>query len=243
MLLENKRIVLTGGTSGIGLEFVKQLLPENAIIVIARPSARLDNLRATFPDITIYEADLANGGEVSNCTDELLKTYDRVDVLINNAAIQHVPTFLDDDFKYDSIATDIAVNLTAPCLLSAKLLPLLQKAPQAAIININSGLGLVPKTTSAVYCASKGGLNIFSQSLANQLENTQINVIQAFLPLVDTAMTEGRGSGKMSAKDAASQIIAGIQQGKTQINIGKVKLLRLIERLSPPLARNIMKSA
>jgi uncharacterized oxidoreductase len=106
---------------------------------------------------------------------------------------------------------------------------------------INSGLALAPKTGSAVYCATKAAMNSFSQSLEYQLEETNIKVIQSFLPLVDTPMTKGRGTGKMSARQAAAKIIEGIQKGTNPTNIGKVKLLRLLLALWPGLARKIMK--
>jgi len=109
------------------------------------------------------------------------------------------------------------------------------------IININSGLGLVPKTTSAVYCATKGGLNILSQSLHHQLAPLGIHVGQAFVPLVETPMTEGRGSDKISPQKAAADVISGIETKKRTNDIGKVKLLRVINRISPNLAARIMK--
>ena len=113
----------------------------------------------------------------------------------------------------------------------------------ASIVNVNSGLGLVPKTSSAVYCGSKGGLNIFSISLGHQLAETNVKVVQAFLPLVDTKMTAGRGSGKLSAAEAAKEIIKAIESRRGIVDIGKVKLLRMIHRLSPSLATRIMKRA
>ena len=61
------------------------------------------------------------------------------------------------------------------------------------------------------------------------------------MPLVETAMTEGRGSGKIPVEQATADIIRGISSGKTEINIGKVPLLRLINRFAPGIARKIMK--
>jgi len=66
--------------------------------------------------------------------------------------------------------------------------------------------------------------------------------MQAFLPLVDTPMTRGWGSGKWTPEDAAIRIIKGLEGLKLNINIGKVKLLRLIHRCMPWLARRIMKA-
>ena len=243
MQLVNKRIIITGGASGIGLELVRQLYEDNELVVLARPSGDLDRLRNALPKIAVFEADLARGDQVTACIEKIAGRYDHIDGLINNAAVQHTPRFLDADFSYESIASEVTVNLISPCQLCAGLLPALQRAPEAFILSINSGLALVPKTSSAVYCATKGGLNIFSQSLANQLENTDIKVMQAFPPLVDTQMTRGRGSGKLRPDDAARRIIQGIERGKTPIDIGKIKLLRQIARFAPPLARKIMKSA
>lgn len=243
MKLDNKRIVITGGTSGIGKELVRTLHQDNDVVVLSRSGEALAALQEEYPGISIHRADLADGDEMSATAEAIAGFYPRIDVLINNAAVQNTPTFLDPDFDYRTIASEIAVNLTSPCQLVARLLPNLQAAPQAMIVNVNSGLGLVPKTSSAVYCATKGGLNIFSQSLAHQLQGTNIRVKQVFLPLVDTAMTRGRGSGKLTAAEAASRIIKGMESGRTRIDIGKVRLLRWIDRLAPPLARTIMKSA
>ena len=243
MQLVNKRIIITGGASGIGLELVRQLYEDNELIVLARPSSGLAKLRASLPEVAVFEVDLAHGDEVTACVEAIVGRYEYVDGLINNAAVQHTPRFLDADFRYETIASEVAVNLVSPCQLCAGLLPALQQAREAFILNINSGLALVPKTSSAVYCATKGGLNIFSQSLANQLENTDIKVMQAFPPLVDTRMTRGRGSGKVQPDDAARRIIRGIERGKTPIDIGKIKMLRQIARFLPPLAQKIMKSA
>jgi len=243
MQLVNKRIIITGGASGIGLELVRQLYDDNELIVLARPSSALDKLRNTSPQITVFEVDFARGDQVTAAIAAIAGRYDHIDGLINNAAVQHSPQFLDADFSYESIASEVTVNLISPCQLCAGLLPALQRAPEAFILNINSGLALVPKTSSAVYCATKGGLNIFSQSLANQLENTNIKVMQAFPPLVDTKMTRGRGAGKLPPDEAARRIIQGIRRGKTPIDIGKIKAFRQIARFVPPLARKIMKSA
>lgn len=243
MKFANKRIIVTGGASGLGLELVRQLYADNEVIVIARPSAGLEKLRNLLPKAAAFEADLAHADQVTGCAEAILQRYDHIDGLINNAAVQHTPMFLDAGFSYESIAREVTVNLTSPCQLCAKLLPALHRAPEAFILNINSGLALVPKTSSAVYCATKGGLNTFSQSLANQLENSSITVMQAFLPMVDTPMTQGRGSGKLQPDDVASWILDGVSRGKSRIDIGRVKLLRPIARFLPPLARKIMKSA
>ena len=133
----------------------------------------------------------------------------------------------------DSIEREVAINFTAICRLTARLLTALKASQESAVLNVNSGLALAPKTTSAVYCASKAALENFSRSLRYQLEGTSVTVLQAFLPLVETPMTEGRGSGKMAASDAATAILSGLENGTTENYIGKSKLLAVLMRIVP----------
>lgn len=242
MNIVGKHVVITGGASGIGLALMRQLYDNNDVSVIARPSGRLEELRRAFDRVNVYEADLADLGAVEKAADLLVKSEKKIDVLISNAAVQYTPHFLGDDFQYESIRREIDINFTSVCTLIYLLMPSLMQSNPAIILNINSGLGLAPKTDSAIYCATKGALNILSQSLGYQLENTNIKVKQVFLPLVDTAMTRGRGKNKLTAEEVAAEIIRGISSSKSNIYIGKVKALRLIYRLSPSLAQKIMKA-
>lgn len=240
--LKAKTIVISGGTSGIGRELVRLLSAENKVLVIARPSSRLVALEKEFPGIEIFPADLSHPADYEAAADRMIKKHGKIDVLINNAAVQNTPTYLDDDFNYDSIRSEIHLNFTSVCALSYLLLPaMLDEGRQASIMNVNSGLALAPKTNSAIYCATKAGMDIFSQSLSYQLESTNVKVLQAFLPLVDTPMTQGRGKGKLKADDVAQQIIAGIAKGAAVTNVGKVKVLRFLMAVAPVLARKIMK--
>ena len=127
------------------------------------------------------------------------------------------------------------------CSLTYKLLPLLLNNPKASILNVNSGLALTPKTSSAIYCATKGALNIFTQALRYQLQKSNISVHQVFLELVDTKMSKGRGKNKILPENAAKQIIYGLEHNILDHDIGKVKLLRFLLRFFPSLAKNIMK--
>lgn len=241
MKLKGKHIVVTGGASGIGRELVRQLCPDNEITVLARPSKNLLNLQKAHDHVHVIETDFSDLSSVETAADKLVKSGVTVDLLINNAAVQYTPHFTEKEFRYETIKREININFTSICTLIYLVLPLLLQSDRASIININSGLALAPKTGSAIYCATKAALNSLSLSLRYQLENTNIIVQQAFLPLVDTPMTKGRGTGKITAEEAAREIIAGIAASKIEINIGKVKLLRFIQRVSPTLARQIMK--
>ncbi|OCQ23072.1 short-chain dehydrogenase [Pseudoalteromonas luteoviolacea] len=242
MNLVNKVIVITGGTSGIGRQLVSLLCDDNTIIVVARPSERLTKLEKAHQNIHVFSADLSESTLYKGLAQKIQQMFPVIDVLINNAAIQNTPTFTETHFNYDTIEREINVNLNAICSLSYLLLPNLMSAIENAIIlNINSGLSLVPKKSSAIYCACKAAMNAFSQSLNYQLEHTNVKVLQAFLPLVDTPMTSGRESTKLTSKQAAIEIIKGLEKQSTINDIGKVKLLRILIALSPSLAKKLLK--
>lgn len=244
MKLQDKTLLITGGTSGIGYALVKKLAATNkAIIVIARNPVHLEKLKSQFPNVHTYKCSLACKMDVEKTFSEIINAHPDISVVINNAGIQETPTFLDKDFNFDSIENEITVNLTAPIWICALMLgPLLNLKTSAAIVNVTSGLGLYPKKNSAVYCATKAGLRNFTKSFRYQLEDTNIKVFEAIMPLVDTPMTQGRGKGKISPEHAAGAIIDGIENDDEEIYVGKAKLIPLVSRLSPTLMAKIMKA-
>lgn len=243
MELVNKRIVITGGTSGIGYQLVKQLHRNNKLVVVARSKLKLHALHQEFSNIFPLEADLANLADVENIGKQIKSEFPKIDLLINNAAVQHTAYFTDQDFYYKGIAKEVNTNFTSICCLISLLLPCLKHQENAVILNVNSGLAFAPKTSSAVYCATKSALKSFSTSLAYQLTGSNVSVQQVFLPLVETQMTKGREGKKLQAEDVAQRIIKGIKSNKSHHHIGKVKLLNLLMSISPQLAQQVMKNA
>lgn len=241
--ITGKIVVLTGGTSGIGRVLVDLLAERTKLIVIGRDAAKLKALEHEYSSVTTVHADMASKESVTAAAKQLSQTGGPIDVLINNAAMQYEPYFTSSEFDPKMIGREMDVNFTNICYLIHGLLPAMNRQSASVILNIGSGLGLAAKPASAIYCASKGALNIFSQSLRYQLEEQNIHVLQALLPMVQTPMTEGRGSGKITAEDAAAKILQGLINLKPDNDIGKVKLLRRMLRLAPSVAYKIMQKA
>lgn len=243
MTLHDKVILVTGGTSGIGRELVRLLAGRNqTIVVLGRDSARLARIKSEFANVFTYTCCLTDARQIEKMMSTITDLHPDLSVVVNNAAVQHTPTLLSPEFSFDTIDQELSINLAAPIKTSALLIQHFVKADQpAAFVNISSGLALFPKTTSAVYCATKAGLHSFSRSLRYQLSGSNVRVFEAILPLVDTGMSDGRGRGKLSPTQAAQAIIKGIEQDIDENYIGKARLIRGLARISPRAMANIMK--
>jgi uncharacterized oxidoreductase len=233
--------IVTGASSGIGWELARQLAGRgHRVIAIARDEQRLADLAAMSAHIEPACFDLARCEAIDDFVAGLLARHPLIDGLINNAAIQHDVRVDDAGYAARQVAEEIAINLTAPIMLTRALLPHLAARSRATIVNLGSGLGFVPKRTSAVYSATKAGLRLFSGGLRVQLRSGSVEVIDVILPLVDTPMTHGRGSGKISAAAAAAAIVDRLWRGSGELHVGKARALHLITRVAPGLAARIM---
>lgn len=239
MDLAGKQALVTGGTDGIGAALIRQLRDRGvSVITSGRDPARVAATEAAgFETIA---ADLSTPAGVSAL---LAGLGDRpLDLVINNAGAgggahdfrEGIPS----DLAQDEAA--IFLNLHAPIHLIVALLPRLRTRPEAAIVNVTSGLAIAPRAGGPVYCATKAALRSYTQAIRAQLAGTSVHVIEALPPVVDTRMTAGRTNRKMSAADCAAAIVRGIERNDETIHIGLVKLLAAVHSVSPALARRIM---
>lgn len=111
-------------------------------------------------------------------------------------------------------------------------------------MNVSSGLALAPKASAPVYCATKAAVRSFTKALRYQCEDAAPNVavVEAIMALVDTDMTQGRGARKMSAHDAAAEVVRGLQRGAPEIWVGRTRLLKTLLRLAPGVAERMMRN-
>ncbi len=236
MDLTGKVVLLTGGSAGIGREIARQLKAKGALVVLTgRNPERLaamegegfETISASLSDAAGVDALFAAWGERE------------LDVLINNAG-----QLVDHDFRKGTVDPDAAdaciyANLSAPIRLTVGLMEQLKARPQAAIVNVTSGLAIAPAARQPVYCATKAGLRFYSLTLREQLKDTNIRVIEALPPVVDTQMNDGNPMKKMPPEECARQIVVAIEKDRDEANIGMTKALRVAESVSPALARSV----
>lgn len=242
MNLRQAHVLVTGGTRGIGEQLVRELLAQGArVTATGTTDASVAQARQRMPGAAwaVLDQGSASGRHAFLAG----AGGDDFQVVIHNAGVQQVRDWAEPEqpVGFDT-EQEMQVNFIGPVELTRALLPRLTRHEAAAVVFVTSGLALAPKQSSPVYCASKAALRSFAKSLRAQLQKAgaTVRVIEALPPIVDTDMTRGRGRGKISAQDAARQILAGIAGGKREIDIGLTRLLRFLLRLSPSLGERIM---
>lgn len=239
MDIAGKKVLLTGGTAGIGKALAFQLRDAGADVTITgRNAQRLAEMRAEGFDA--IDADLSGAVGV----DALIAEWGEreLDILVNNAGMGAETDYAAGTVDSDAADACFYANLSAPARLTGGLLKHLKQQPEAAIVNVSSGLALAPSVGGAVYCASKAGLRSFTFSLRSQLKGMPIHVIEVLPPLVDTQMTSAYNAAKMRPEQCAGDILNAIKTNRKEVFIGQVRLLRFIQGISPSLARRVMLS-
>ncbi|AFZ01424.1 SDR family oxidoreductase [Calothrix sp. PCC 6303] len=238
MKTNHNTVLITGGTSGIGLALAQRFLRErNSVIVTGTNAEKAQAVRHQLPALIVELADMRD----RQALEKLVYNYPDVNILINNAGVQYNYDFADPAIAVEKITDELDINLLSPLYLTKLFLPQLLSHSTAAIINVSSGLGIVPKQSAPIYCASKAALHSFSKTLRWQLETTSVRVFEIIPPIVDTAMTQGRGRGKITPEALVEEFWRDFSRDFPEIRIGKTKLLFVLQRLMPTLAERIMR--
>jgi 3-hydroxybutyrate dehydrogenase len=174
-MLNGKTALVTGSTSGIGLGIAKALARQGANIVlngfgdVEGPKAQVQALGVK---VAYHDADMSKPGEIENMMKFAAAQFGRVDVLVNNAGIQHVASV--EEFPAEKWDAIIAINLSSAFHTSRLALPAMKAANWGRIINLASVHGLVASAQKSAYVAAKHGLVGFTKAVA--LENATTGV-------------------------------------------------------------------
>ncbi len=239
MNLRRKTILITGGTSGIGHELARQLLArDNVVLVTGRDPSRLEAARRALPGVHVFPGDVSDPQSIATLQQSVLAQFPGLDVVINNAGVMRNLN-LNEPRELRDLTREIEINLCGPIWMTQQFLPHLKARPEAAIINVSSGLAFVPLPSSPVYCATKAALHSFSQSLRAQLAGTRVAVIELAPPAVDTPLIRGKFPGVVKSMQGmpvevlVGRAIHAIEAGKLEIRPGLSNLLKLMNRVAP----------
>lgn len=194
-MVENKVVVITGSASGIGFEIGKTFAENGSKVVLTDINAEgvekaAEDLKNLGFEAIGLKADVTSEADIENMIETANKTYGRLDVLINNAGLQHVSPI--EEFPTAKFELMIKIMLTAPFIATKYALPIMKKQGFGRIINIASINGLVGFAGKAAYNSAKHGVIGLTKVAA--LEAAQHGVtVNALCPgYVDTPLVRGQ---------------------------------------------------
>src|SRR5262245_28119847 len=194
--LAGRKVLITGGASGIGRATCELFAREGAAVAV------LDRTAGQVGVAPVIAADVSDPASVAQAMRQAAQALDGLDGLVNAAGVFFDKGLIETTPEVWN--TTIAVNLTGTFLCVQAAVPLLRQASQATIVNIASGVGLLPTHGGkTAYVASKGGVIAMTRALAAELAPT-IRVNAICPGAVETPMTAG------TLRDAAGSVIPAI---------------------------------
>ncbi|UCF09482.1 MAG: SDR family oxidoreductase [Candidatus Bipolaricaulota bacterium] len=192
--------VVTGGSSGLGLEFVRRLLRGGARVVAgsrrAESSEALARLKSEHEDrLTVHRLDVGDRDSREAFGRRVSETLERLDVLVNAAGIiagdeERISVF--GALDQEELARTFLINSIAPLMMTELLHPLLERGEHPIVVNISSLNGSIAswdRPGKYSYCASKAALNMITKTLSVELKDAGIRVVAFHPGWVKTWMT------------------------------------------------------
>jgi uncharacterized oxidoreductase len=190
MQMTGNTILITGGTSGIGLGLALRLHQTgNKVIIAGRRKKLLDDITAEHPGIDTLVLDVADPDSIARASETVAASHPGLNMLINNAGIMLKENLL-DPASLPVAEDEVTINLLGTIRMTYAFLPLLVGNDDAVVMNVTSSLAFVPFPITPTYNATKAALHSFSESLRIQLAGADagVQVIEVVPPSVRTTL-------------------------------------------------------
>ncbi len=219
--LKGKRVLITGGASGIGRTIAERLVPEAAELVLVDLNEQalnqtLEAIQALGGEVSGYTLDITVPDSVSRLRDRLHAELGPIDVLVNNAGVVFGGAFL--DVPLEKHVQTYRVNVEGMVAMTHAFLPDLLSRPEGHVVNVASAAGLIGLPWGTSYSSSKWAVIGFSESLRLELEMTghrAVKVTTVCPSYVSTGLFAGarppRTTSMLTPEELAQQVVQGIR--------------------------------
>ncbi|MBN8822645.1 MULTISPECIES: SDR family NAD(P)-dependent oxidoreductase [unclassified Spirosoma] len=241
MDLKNSTVLITGGTSGIGLELVKQLTDQGATLIITgrNPDALL-RTKAQFPNIQTFQSDVSNPQDIEQLYNEVTKQFPALNIIVNNAGAMRLIDLQDRSMDLENITREIDTNLSGTIQMVHQFLPHLLKQTSAAIVNVSSGIAFMSYSSAPVYSATKAGVRAYTQALRLQLEDTNVKVFEMIPPGVNTNLqndwaVQPNPAMMMDVDKMVHVVVNALKNDTLEIKPFLINVIKAMSRIAPGL--------
>src|SRR5262245_2976957 len=237
MRLNERRILVTGGGSGIGLALAGALATGDRAVVAGRDETKLEAARAAIPTLETLRLDVTDQEDAARALAEIQTRLGGLDLLINCAGVMHAGPLDGPEMERDA-AQDVEINLLGTIRMTRLALPMLRASDDGAVVMFSSALALVSSPGMAVYAATKAAVHSLARSLRAELKG-QVKVFDVLPPWTDSDLSREVRGAKIAPERVAGEIVEGMQREHSEIRVGRIKQLAVIERISPSWADSI----
>jgi 3-hydroxybutyrate dehydrogenase len=234
-MLKGKTALVTGSTSGIGLGIATRLAAEGANVVLNGFGERAEierisnELKARYQmEVTYDSADMTKPSEIAAMLAKAITRFGAVDVVVNNAGIQHVAPV--DEFPLDKWDAIIAINLSSSFHTVRAALPAMKARGWGRIVNIASAHALVASPFKSAYVAAKHGIAGFTKAVALEVAERGITVNAicpgyVLTPLVEKQIPDTAKARGISEEAVKHDVLLAAQPTKRFVGVEEVAAL------------------
>jgi len=239
----NNTILITGGSAGIGFEIAKLLSEKgNNVIITGRNEERLNQAASKLNNVKTIVSDVSNPEDVAQLVKQINTDFPQLNMVINNAGRALVYNLISEDANaFEKAEDEMLTNYLSIIRLNEKLLPLLKKQKNPAIVNVSSIVAFVPSGLAS-YSASKAALHSYTQYLRLALsKETNVKVFELMPPLVDTEFSAPiGGKAGLSPTLVAEELVSALEKDIFEIRVGQTEDMYRLYLSSPEEALKVM---
>jgi uncharacterized oxidoreductase len=215
---QDAEVLITGGTSGIGLGLAKRFLNAGARVLITGRDA--SKFGALPEGLTAIASDVGGETERIALSEKVAELLPNLSVVVNNAGIQRRVGLAADAAPWSERQAEIDVLLAGPIHLNHLLVPrLLANGKQSIVANVSSGGAFIPQVFAPVYSACKAAIHSYTMVLRQALSNTSCHVVEIIPPAVQTNLGGAEPHGA-PLEEFCDSVFAGLVAGKSRIGFG-----------------------
>lgn len=236
-------VLITGGSAGIGLEIARALIEQgNEVIITGRNEERLKQAAGQLGQVTTIVNDIAKEADLLALVQRVEKDFPQLNIVINNAGHAYAYPLNDKANAAAKAKAEMQTNYFSVLDLNERLLPLLSRQPEAAIVNVSSIVAFVPGSNIPTYSDTKAALHSYTQSLRFTLAQTSnIKVFDLMPPLVNTEFSKEIGGERgIPPQAVASAFMEALAGDRYEIRVGDTEQLYQLFHADPEAAFTTM---